>query len=60
MIALHERYVGAEDVGMDKYVEYLSNEETIKLDMARKDKPIYDRPFRSLNIIKITPATSGD
>ncbi len=59
LLTLHERFVGAEEEGLEKYVEDLSDEETIKLDIARKNKPIYERPFRSLNIIKITPATDG-
>lgn len=56
---LQERYVGSEEAGLEKYIQYLSDEETIKLDIARNNLRIYERPFRSLNIVKITPATDG-
>lgn len=59
ILSLHERFEASEEAGLEKYVEYLSNEETIKLDTARRNEVIITKPFRSLTILKVTPATNG-
>ena len=56
---LHKRYLGKGVQGKQQDLTSFSEEQTIDLSIARKDKVIYDRPFKSITITENLPGATS-